>query len=102
MENAIKIARFATGRSGVISFTGGFHGRTMMTIALTGKVAPYKKGFGPMPPEVFHLPLPIAHYGVTVEDSLRALQFLFKADVDPARTTATIVVVTSSSNPRRK
>ena len=90
-ENAVKIARAATGRSAVIAFTGGFHGRTMMTMAMTGKVMPYKRAFGPMPSEVFHVPFPIAHYGVTVEDSLRALQFLFKADVDPARVAAIIV-----------
>jgi 4-aminobutyrate aminotransferase/(S)-3-amino-2-methylpropionate transaminase len=90
-ENAVKIARAATGRSAVIAFTGGFHGRTMMTMALTGKIAPYKRAFGPMPGEVFHVPFPIPHYGVTAEDSLKALQFLFKADVDPARVAAIIV-----------
>ena len=90
-ENAVKIARAATGRSAVIAFTGGFHGRTMMTMALTGKVLPYKVAFGPMPGEVFHVPFPIAHYGVTVEDSLKALQFLFKADVAPARVAAIII-----------
>ncbi len=90
-ENAVKIARAATGRSAVIAFTGGFHGRTMMTMALTGKVLPYKRAFGPMPGEVFHVPFPIAHYGVTVEDSLKALQFLFKADVEPARVAAIII-----------
>jgi len=91
VENALKIARAATGRSAVIAFSGAFHGRTLMTMALTGKVAPYKKGFGPMPGEVFHVPFPVAHYGVTVEDSLKALNFLFKADVDPARVAAVIV-----------
>lgn len=91
VENAVKIARAATGRSAVIAFTGGFHGRTMMTMALTGKVQPYKRAFGPMPGETFHVPFPIAHYGVTVEDALRALQFLFKADVEPARVAAIIV-----------
>lgn len=91
VENAVKIARAATGRSAVIAFMGGFHGRTMMTMALTGKVQPYKRAFGPMPGETFHVPFPIAHYGVTVEDALRALQFLFKADVEPARVAAIIV-----------
>ncbi|HEY0104831.1 MAG TPA: 4-aminobutyrate--2-oxoglutarate transaminase [Rhizomicrobium sp.] len=90
-ENAVKIARAATGRSAVIAFTGGFHGRTMMTMAMTGKVVPYKRAFGPMPSEVFHVPFPIAHYGVTAGDSLKALQFLFKADVDPARVAAIVV-----------
>ena len=67
VENAIKIARAATGRRGVIAFTGGFHGRTLMTMALTGKVAPYKTGFGPFPRDIFHAPFPIALHGVRVE-----------------------------------
>jgi 4-aminobutyrate aminotransferase/(S)-3-amino-2-methylpropionate transaminase len=91
VENAVKIARAATGRSGVIAFNGAFHGRTLMASALTGKVAPYKKGFGAMPPEVYHAPFPIAHYGVTVEDSLNALDALFRVDVDPSRIAAIIV-----------
>ncbi len=90
-ENAVKIARAATGRSAVIAFAGGFHGRTMMSLALTGKVAPYKRGFGPVPGEVFHVPFPVAHYGVTVEDALRAIDFLFQADVDPQRLAAIII-----------
>ncbi|WP_454727552.1 MULTISPECIES: 4-aminobutyrate--2-oxoglutarate transaminase [Cupriavidus] len=88
VENAIKIARAATGRPGVIAFSGGFHGRTMMGMALTGKVVPYKVGFGPFPGEVFHAPYPCALHGVSVEDSLKALQHLFKADVDPKRVAA--------------
>jgi 4-aminobutyrate aminotransferase/(S)-3-amino-2-methylpropionate transaminase len=91
VENAVKIARAATGRSAVIAFSGAFHGRTLMTMTLTGKVVPYKKGFGPMVSDIFHVPFPIAHYGVTVEDSLKALNFLFKADVDPARVAAIII-----------
>lgn len=90
VENAIKIARAATGRPGVIAFSGGFHGRTMMGMALTGKVVPYKVGFGPFPGEVFHAPYPCALHGVSVEDSLKALQNLFKADVDPRRVAAII------------
>ncbi|WP_225769417.1 4-aminobutyrate--2-oxoglutarate transaminase [Inquilinus sp. Marseille-Q2685] len=90
-ENAVKIARAATGRSGVISFTGAFHGRTVMASAMTGKVVPYKKGLGPVLPEVWHLPFPVAHHGITVEDSLKALSFLFKADVDPSRVAAIII-----------
>ena len=84
-ENAVKIARAATGRSGIIAFSGAFHGRTMMAVALTGKVAPYKVGFGPFPAEVYHIPFPMALHGVTVEDSIKALHALFKADVDPKR-----------------
>ncbi|PCE22829.1 4-aminobutyrate--2-oxoglutarate transaminase [Paraburkholderia acidicola] len=90
VENAIKIARAATGRPGVIAFTGGFHGRTMMGMALTGKVAPYKLGFGPFPSDVFHAPFPNALHGVSVEDSLKAIEFLFKADIDPKRVAAII------------
>jgi 4-aminobutyrate aminotransferase / (S)-3-amino-2-methylpropionate transaminase / 5-aminovalerate transaminase len=90
-ENAIKIARAATKRSGVITFTGAFHGRTLLTMALTGKTLPYKKSFGPMPAEIFHVPFPIEHHGVTVEDSLKALQFLFKADIEPERVAAIMI-----------
>jgi 4-aminobutyrate aminotransferase/(S)-3-amino-2-methylpropionate transaminase len=91
VENAIKIARFHTKRSAVIAFSGGFHGRTLACISLTGKVQPYKAGFGPMLPEVYHLPFPMAYHGVTVEQSLQALDQLFKADVDPARVAAIII-----------
>ncbi|MGV7119883.1 4-aminobutyrate--2-oxoglutarate transaminase [Sphingopyxis sp. 550A] len=91
VENAVKIARAATGRPGVIAFGGGFHGRTLLTMAMTGKVLPYKRSFGPLPGEVFHLPFPIAHYGVSVEDSLRALSLLFAADIEPSRVAAIIV-----------
>ncbi|WP_374471825.1 4-aminobutyrate--2-oxoglutarate transaminase [Phenylobacterium sp.] len=91
VENTVKIARAATGRSAVIAFVNGFHGRTQLTMGLTGKVAPYKRGFGPAPAELYHLPFPNARYGVSVEDSLRALQFLFAADVGPDRVAAIIV-----------
>lgn len=84
-ENAVKIARVATKRTGMISFSGAFHGRTFMGMALTGKVAPYKKGMGPMPPDVFHIPFPIPYHGVTEKDSLKALEFLFKSDIEPER-----------------
>ena len=90
VENAIKIARAATGRPAVIAFSGGFHGRTMMGMALTGKVVPYKVGFGPFPSEVYHAPYPCELHGVSVEDSLKALQVLFKADIDPKRVAAII------------
>jgi 4-aminobutyrate aminotransferase/(S)-3-amino-2-methylpropionate transaminase len=91
VENAVTIARYHTHRSAVIAFTGGFHGRTLLCIGLTGKVQPYKAGFGPMPPEVFHVPFPIPYHGITAEDSFAALENLFKADVDPARVAAIIV-----------
>jgi 4-aminobutyrate aminotransferase/(S)-3-amino-2-methylpropionate transaminase len=91
VENAIKIARFHTRRSALIAFSGGFHGRTLACISLTGKVLPYKAGFGPMLPEIYHLPFPIPYHGVTVEHSLAALEQLFKADLDPARVAAIII-----------
>lgn len=91
VENAIKIARAYTGRPAIISFSGAFHGRTMMGMALTGKVVPYKTGFGPFPASIYHVPFPIAYHGVTEEDSLRALETLFKSDVDPATVAAMII-----------
>ncbi len=91
VENTIKIARRYTGRTAVISFTGAFHGRTMMAMALTGKVMPYKQGFGPFPAEVYHVPFPIEYHGISSENSLAALNELFKADVEPERVAAIIV-----------
>ncbi len=91
VENAIKIARAHRRASGVIAFTGGFHGRTMMGMALTGKVAPYKVGFGPLPGEVYHLPYPIAYHGVTPEQSIAALQALFRSDLAPDSVAAIIL-----------
>jgi 4-aminobutyrate aminotransferase len=91
VENAVKIARAHTGRNAVIAFAGGFHGRTFMGMALTGKVVPYKQGFGSMPGEVHHAPFPMPLHGVSVADSLSALERLFKADVDPARVAAIIL-----------
>ncbi len=90
VENAVKIARVATGRTAVIAFGGGFHGRTMLGMALTGKVAPYKIGFGPFPGDVYHVPFPNATAGIDTEASLKALRYLFKADVDPQRVAAII------------
>jgi 4-aminobutyrate aminotransferase/(S)-3-amino-2-methylpropionate transaminase len=91
VENTIKIARRYTGRTAVISFTGAFHGRTMMAMALTGKVMPYKQGFGPFPAEVYHVPFPIEYHGTSVADSIAALDKLFKADVEPDRVAAIII-----------
>ena len=90
-ENAVKIARAATGRSGVIAFTGAFHGRTVMASAMTGKVVPYKKGLGPVLPEVWHVPFPVPQLDVTVEDALKYLGFIFKADADPSAIAAIII-----------
>ena len=90
-ENAVKIARAATGRSGVIAFTGGFHGRTVLAMNMTGKVKSYKKGFGSVLPEIWHVPFPAESLGVTVEDALRHIEFLFRADVDPSDVAAIIL-----------
>jgi 4-aminobutyrate aminotransferase/(S)-3-amino-2-methylpropionate transaminase len=91
VENAIKIARAFTKRSGVIAFGGGFHGRTMMTLALTGKVSPYKAGFGPFPAEIFHARFPNALQGVTVSDAMESIEHIFKNDIEPERVAAVIV-----------
>ncbi|WP_454695503.1 4-aminobutyrate--2-oxoglutarate transaminase [Achromobacter aegrifaciens] len=91
VENAVKIARSATGRSGVIAFSGSFHGRTMLGMALTGKVAPYKLSFGPMPGDIYHVPFPNATQSISVADSLKALDLLFKCDIDPKRVAAIII-----------
>jgi len=91
VENAIKIARSATRRPGVIALSGGFHGRTFMGMALTGKVVPYKTGFGPFPGGIYHVPMPIPLHHVSVEDSLHAITQLFKADIEPEQVAAIIV-----------
>jgi 4-aminobutyrate aminotransferase / (S)-3-amino-2-methylpropionate transaminase / 5-aminovalerate transaminase len=91
VENAVKIARHATGRSAIISFTGGFHGRTLMALALTGKMNPYKAGFGPFPADTFHAPFPDAYRGGSNEKSLAAIETLFKSSVEPSRVAAIII-----------
>jgi 4-aminobutyrate aminotransferase len=91
VENAVKIARAATGRQAVVAFSGAFHGRTFMGMALTGKVVPYKVGFGAMPADVFHVPFPIPLHGFTTQNAIDALHYLFKADVDPKRVAAIIL-----------
>jgi len=91
VENAVKIARAHTGRPAVIAFTGAFHGRTLLTMGLTGKVAPYKAGFGPFPADIFHIPFPIPALGVSEDDSLKALNSLFKVDVEPDQVAAIII-----------
>jgi 4-aminobutyrate aminotransferase len=91
VENSIKIARAATGRNAVIAFGGGFHGRTFMGMALTGKVQPYKAGFGTMVPDVYHVPFPVELHGGSVDASMAAITQLFKADLDPARVAAIII-----------
>jgi 4-aminobutyrate aminotransferase len=91
VENAVKIARYFTKRSAVIAFSGGFHGRTHMTMALTGKVMPYKLGFGPFPAEVYHAEFPQPYRGVTTEQALADIDRLFHGDVDPKSVAAIIV-----------
>ncbi|MDC9078374.1 aminotransferase class III-fold pyridoxal phosphate-dependent enzyme [Escherichia coli] len=90
VENAVKIARAHTGRPGVIAFSGGFHGRTYMTMALTGKVAPYKIGFGPFPGSVYHVPYPSDLHGISTQDSLDAIERLFKSDIEAKQVAAII------------
>ncbi|MBY5992217.1 4-aminobutyrate--2-oxoglutarate transaminase [Ferrimonas balearica] len=91
VENAVKIARAHTGRPGVIAFQGGFHGRTNLTMGLTGKIAPYKAGFGPFPGEIYHLPFPIAYHGRSEEACLEALNQLFHCDIEPGRVAAIVI-----------
>jgi 4-aminobutyrate aminotransferase/(S)-3-amino-2-methylpropionate transaminase len=90
VENAVKIARAATGRSAVIAFTGAFHGRTALSMALTGKVAPYKRSFGPSASEIYHIPFPTPG-GAAAADTMKALGYLFAADVPPERVAAIII-----------
>jgi 4-aminobutyrate aminotransferase len=88
IENAVKIARSATGRSGVIAFSAAFHGRSMFAVSLTGKVQPYKAGFGPFPPEIYHVPFPAE--GASLDEVRRAMANLFAADIEPARVAAIV------------
>ena len=91
VENAIKIARAHTGRRGVIAFNGGFHGRTLLTMGLTGKITPYKNLFGPFPGEMYHAPFPIPYHGISEKESLKALNNLFKVDIAPSDVAAIII-----------
>lgn len=90
VENAVKIARAATGRPGVIAFTGAFHGRTNMTMSLTGKVVPYKTGFGPFAGSVFHAHYPNALHNVSVHQALESLEAIFRSDISPQQVAAII------------
>jgi len=91
VENCVKIARAHTGRRGVIAFNGGFHGRTMLAMGLTGKITPYKNLFGPFPAEIYHAPFPVDYHGVSVDDSLKALDMLFNVDIAASDVAAIIV-----------
>ena len=88
IENSIKIARSYTKRAGVIAFGGAFHGRSMMAVALTGKVQPYKAGFGPFPAEIYHAPFPC--HCASLAEVKKAMHHLFKADIEPSRVAAII------------
>ena len=88
IENAIKIARAATGRGGVIAFGGAFHGRSLFAVSLTGKVQPYKAGFGPFPPEIYHVPFPAV--GSSLDVTKNAVEQLFKCDIEPSRVAAIV------------
>ena len=91
IENAVKIARTATGRPAVVVFDNAFHGRTLLAMTMTSKVKPYKAGFGPFAPEVYRAPAPYPYHGISSDDSIDALEHLFNADVDPA-TVACVVL----------
>jgi 4-aminobutyrate aminotransferase len=91
VENAVKVARVFTGRPGIISFSGGFHGRTHMGMALTGKAVPYKKGFGPFPADIYNVAFPNLYHGTSSAESIKALKALFKYQADPS-TIAGIII----------
>ena len=91
LENAVKIARAHTGRSGVITFSGGYHGRTMFTLGMTGKVMPYKTGFGPFPGDIFHARFPNALHGVSVNDAMSSVEQIFKNDIEASRVAAIVI-----------
>src|SRR5216683_3520608 len=91
VENAVKIARAATGREAIISFSGGFHGRTLLALSLTGTVNPYKQNFGPYAAEVYQAPFPYEYRGWTSEAALAQLDELFASVVAPERVAAIII-----------
>lgn len=91
LENAVKVARAATGKSNVICFDGGYHGRTFMTMAMNGKVAPYATDFGPMPGNVFRAPYPVPYHGISEEEALRGLHMTLRTDANPKDTAAIIL-----------
>ncbi|WP_339845564.1 4-aminobutyrate--2-oxoglutarate transaminase [uncultured Halopseudomonas sp.] len=91
LENAVKIARAATGRAGIIAFTGGYHGRTMMTLSMNGKVAPYSSGMGLMPGGVYRAQFPCPLHGVSDADAIASIERIFKNDAEP-RDIAAIVI----------
>ncbi len=91
LENAVKIARAHTGRRGIITFQGGYHGRTLLTLAMTGKVSPYKLKFGPMPGDVFHTRFPIPYHGFCEDEAVASLRALFSASIEPQEVAAIVL-----------
>ncbi|MFM9269919.1 4-aminobutyrate--2-oxoglutarate transaminase [Halomonas elongata] len=91
LENAVKVARAATGKNNVICFDGGYHGRTFMTMAMNGKVAPYATDFGSMPGNVFRAPFPVPYHGVSEDEALRGLKMALKTDANPKDTAAIVL-----------
>lgn len=91
VENAVKIARAATGRNGIITFSGAFHGRSFMTMAMTGKVVPYKRDFGVMPAGVFHAKYPNAFQGISIDDAITSIEEIFTTDIAPEAVAAIVI-----------
>ncbi|MER9457761.1 4-aminobutyrate--2-oxoglutarate transaminase [Mesorhizobium sp. M0478] len=91
VENAVKIARFHSGRRGVVVFSGGFHGRTLLTLAMTSQLDPYKRGFGPFPTDIYHAPFPSAYRGPTADEALQALRDLFETQIEPDQVAAMVI-----------
>jgi 4-aminobutyrate aminotransferase/4-aminobutyrate aminotransferase/(S)-3-amino-2-methylpropionate transaminase len=91
IENAIKVARKYTGRSGVIAFSGGFHGRTLLSLSLTGRMTPYKVGYGPFAPEIYHAPFPNQRSGISVDAAIAGLEQLFRNDIESERVAAFLI-----------
>ncbi|RWJ58247.1 MAG: 4-aminobutyrate--2-oxoglutarate transaminase [Mesorhizobium sp.] len=91
VENAVKIARFHSGRRGVIVFSGGFHGRTLLTLAMTSQIDPYKRGFGPFPTDVYHAAFPSAYRGPSADEALEALRDLFETQIEPDQVAAMVI-----------
>ncbi|WP_084419790.1 4-aminobutyrate--2-oxoglutarate transaminase [Henriciella litoralis] len=91
LENAVKIARASTGRPGVITFQGGYHGRTLLTLAMTGKITPYKKGFGPFPGSIFQTRFPVPYHGFDEDQAIAGLEALFASSIAPEDTAAIVI-----------
>jgi 4-aminobutyrate aminotransferase-like enzyme len=100
VENAVKIARCATGRPAVVVFEKAFHGRTLLTMTMTSKVVPYKKGFGPFAPEVYRAPAPYPYRGVCSDDAIAGLRRLLTLEVDP-ESVACVVLELAEPAPER-